>query len=122
MELLAQSRINAIARDKDIGAHALAHFSSAHLLETDGRPVLILLRADAFAIRHHRILAEAFLCSLIQDHVQAAAMDAHLGKGISGKFSTLFAVDQLAETVKEAAIAIFDAGLEQGITQTEGTE
>ena len=59
---------------------------------------------------------------LEQDHVQAAAMDAHLGILISAEFSARLLVDQLAETVEETAFEIFDPGAEQFVGYPERRE
>src|SRR5262249_23381514 len=83
---------------------------------------IILLKADAFTVGHDRPLAEPFLYGLVQDDVQPAAMDANFGKGVSGKFSAVLAVNHLSEAVEEAAVAIFDAGLEQLIPEAERGE
>ena len=120
--MLAKRRINAIAGDDDIGAHAFTHFSSAGLPEMGGRTTFVLLNADAFAIGDHRILAEPFLHGFVEDDVQVAAMDTDFRKGISGEFSALLAIDQLPEPVQEVALAVFDARLEQRVAQAERTE
>src|SRR6476646_3604153 len=97
IKLLAQSRIDAVAGNDGIGTHAFARFSSAGLLEVDIRAALILLNADAFAVRQYRVLAEPFLYSLVEDNVQPAAMDSDFRKGVSGEFASRLAVNQLPE-------------------------
>src|SRR4029077_17906304 len=88
----------------------------------DGRTAVILLNADAFAIGYDRILAEPLLYGLVQNDVQPAAMDADFGKGISGEFPALLAVDELSETVEETAVLVFDAGLKQFTAKAERAE
>jgi len=59
---------------------------------------------------------------LVQDDVQPAAMDSDLRKGISGKLSAIFAIDQLPETIEERAIAVFNSRLEQCVAQSKCAE
>jgi hypothetical protein len=89
------------------------------LLETDSRAARILLDTDAFAVGDHRIPAELFLYRLVEDHVQAAAMDTDFRKGVSGEFSAVLAINQLPKTIEEGAVAVFDPGLEQCVAQAE---
>src|SRR5262249_55404564 len=114
--------INAVAGYNDIGRYAFAGLASAGLLEMHCSASIVLLDADAFAVGHHRVFAKALLYGLVQNDVQPATMNANFGKGVSGKFSALFAVNELPETIEETAVAIFDAGLEQFISQAERGE
>ncbi len=92
-------------------------FPVVGLFEVDGRAVVVLLDAGAFAIGQHRVTAESFQHGFVKHDVQAATMDTDFRKGIAGKFPPILAIDQLAETIEECALAIFDAGLEQGVAQ-----
>ena len=49
-------------------------------------------------------------------------MDADFRKWIAGKFSSIFPIDQLAEAIEKRALAIFDAGLEQGVAHAKRRE
>ena len=71
-----------------------------------GHAARILFDTDAFAVGNHDISAEPFLYRLVEDHVQAAAMDTDFRKGISGEFSAVLAINQLPETVEEGAVAL----------------
>jgi hypothetical protein len=73
-------------------------------------------------IHSHCISAKPILHRLVQDHVQPAAMDPDLRKGISGELSAILAINQLSETIEERAIAVFDSRLEQCLAQSKRAE
>jgi len=108
--LLSQSRIDAVAYDDNIGANRLGRFSGCGLFKVDGRAAIVLLGAGALAIGQHRLSTESSQHGFVKYDVQAATMDTDFRKGIAGKFSAILAIDQLAETIEERALAIFDAG------------
>src|SRR3981189_3390152 len=58
----------------------------------------------------------------VEDHVQAAAMDAHLGILITAVGAARLLVDELAEAVEEAAFKDLDAGAEQFLVEAERGE
>src|SRR5690606_13393691 len=69
----------------------------------------------------HRI-GEAFAHGVIEGHVQAAAVDAHFRVFVTAEAATRLLVDELAESVEEAAIAVLDAGLEQRVGKAQRGE
>src|SRR5258708_23221592 len=54
--------------------------------------------------------------------MQPPAMDADLGILIAGLLAARLLVDELAETVEEAALGILDAGFEQLVAEAERGE
>ena len=72
------------------------------LSQQHARAVLVLLDPDACAIEFDPVRAETRACSLIQQHLQSAAMDAHFGKLVAGRLAARLAIDQLPEAIVEA--------------------
>ena len=76
------------------------------------RALLVLLHADALVIGLDSIRAQPLERGSIQDHLQPSAVDADFWIWITGKFAARFLVDELAEAIKKAALAILDPALQ----------
>src|SRR5262249_40404133 len=122
VELLAHGRIDAIAGNDDVSADAGTPLSGARLLEVNDRASFILLDACAFTVGDHCIRAKPLLHCLVQDDVQPAAVDSDFRKGISGRLSAIFAINQSPETIEERAIAVFNSRLEQRVAKSKRAE
>ncbi len=110
IEVPADRRVDAVAGDRGGGAHGLERAAGRHLGEVKRRRVVVLFDADAIAVGHDAVAAEPFARCLVKDQMQPPAMDADLRQLIAGESSALLPVDQLAEAVEEAALAVLDAG------------
>ena len=122
VELLADGRVHAIARDRQPSLCRRECLPGYRVLQQHARAVLVLLDPDACAIEFDPVRAETRACSLIQQHLQSAAMDAHFGKLVAGRLAARLAIDQLPEAIVEAALPIFDSGGEQFFLQAKRGE
>ncbi len=87
-----------------------------------GGAVLVLLDRGRFAIGDDRVRAQPLLDRVVEDEMQLAAMDADFRERIAGELAALLPVNELAEAVVEAALAVLDAGLEQRVAEAERAE
>ena len=70
IKLFAEGRIDALAIDDHVGAHA---FSGLEMCKSG---VLVLFDADAFVVGQDCFRPEPLLCRLEENHMKAAAVDA----------------------------------------------
>jgi hypothetical protein len=83
---------------------------------------VVLLDGDAVAIEDDGLGPQAVDRCPQQDHVQAAAVDAHLGKRVAGVTAAVLAVDELAEPVEERALPDRHARAGELVLETQSGE
>ncbi len=94
----------------------------SRLAEADGDAGVVLLDADAIVVEQDGVAAKLGARRFVQNEMQLAAMDADFRILIAGEFAARLLVDELAETVEEAAFAVLDAGREQRVADAERGE
>ncbi len=111
VELSAERRVDALAVDHNVGAHAVT-FAAAAGFEVHGCSAPVLLCASALVISANGVGAQTRQRRPIQDHVKTAAMDADFRIFVARQLPARFLVNELAEAVVETALPVLDTGLE----------
>src|SRR6185437_13602261 len=111
IKLLADRRIDPFTINDHVGANA-AFRATGTCPEMNGRSLFVLFDADAFVIGADRVGAQSVLCRLEQNHMETAAMYADFRKFVSRQSAARLLIDELAKSVVETALLIFDTGLE----------
>src|SRR5439155_19326926 len=86
------------------------------------RAAFVLLDPDAQAVGHDAVRSKPLQHRVIERKMQPTAMDADFRILIAGALAAWLLVDELAETVEEAALGILDAGFEQFVAEAECRE
>src|SRR5262249_38860616 len=120
IELPAHRGVDAVAGDGEVGGGGRARCARGRRAEVQGHPALALVDAETVMIRAQRVRAEALQCRLPEDEMRAPAVDAHLGDGVAGVPAARLGIDELAEAVEEAPLAVMDPLAGRGVTEPEG--
>src|SRR5262249_51609792 len=121
IELAAHRGVDAVAGDGEVRGGGRARRARGRRAEVQGHPALALVDAEALMIREQGVRAEALQCRPPEDEMRAPAVNAYLGNGVAGGPAARLRIDELAEAVEEAALAVLDALAGQRVTDPEGS-